>query len=155
MAGPPPDLLKEIDDRRKALEDDPNQSWMLVGINRIKKYEFAAVIARIDDGGVPHYHETKIFQTERAAREYVAFHNERFESNRVRKPLPRRTPTVININGNEITARPEVIPTPDDDEGWYDQNRDYKKNPPVFDYEFELSEGKDGITVRRPRREKK
>jgi hypothetical protein len=139
MFGPPPELLKEIDEAR----DLP---WMLCDVVRINKQQVVAVIAKVVDG-VPWFHESPPFPTERSAREYVAQHNERIV--KANRPLPQRPPTVININGNAFTTSPAAIPIPDDDEGWFDENRDYRKAPPVLDDEFEIQTGSDGATVKR------
>jgi hypothetical protein len=124
---------------------------MLLDVVRVTKQETVAVIAEIVDG-VPRYLGSKVFPTERLAREYVSAHNQRVEATRVRNPLPERPPTVININGTIVKTRGAMTSTDGNDDGWFDENRDYRK--PLSE-DFEIDEGKDGTTVRRYRNKEK
>jgi hypothetical protein len=68
---------------------------------RINKHQVAAVIKTIPGGGrPPQYVETRLFATERQAREFVAEHNREAERNRRAPPeiKPRRN-MMVNEQG--------------------------------------------------------
>jgi hypothetical protein len=159
MSGPPVDLLEKIEAeaRQKQLEES-NQSWKLCDVVRVNKTQVVGVIAKLING-TPWFHSAPPFRTEREVREYVARHNDKIEQTRIRKPLPELRPAVININGQVIKTRSMVeLEEGVGEDGWFDEDRDYKKNPPnskTIDEDFEIDTGSDGSTVKRYRQKAK